>query len=78
MTTKEAEAVEARNKIPLPTCPVCGSEMQLVEPETGVTWGTFFGCTRYTDGCRGTRNIIGSWVKKPLVLEAETEDVVAL
>ena len=76
----EQERIEEIKKIPLPACPVCGSTMRLVEPGEGKTWTEFFGCTRYTDGCRGSRNIMSMGVPSGFdeEYEAEMDDTVML
>ena len=43
---------------PKPYCPECGAQMELKRPPPGAEWKTFWGCSRYRDGCRGKRNIL--------------------
>ena len=75
-TVLEKERLELMKEIPLPKCPVCGSDMRLVEPKESDRWEHFFGCSRYRDGCRGSRNV--EFLRANNKYEAETEDVVAL
>jgi len=74
--TMKDEILELMKEIPIPLCPVCGSDMRLVEPGEGKAWEPFFGCTRYTDGCRGSRNIEHQGATNKYA--ASTEDVVTL
>lgn len=38
---------------PKPSCPDCGAQMKLIRPSERATWKEFWGCTRFSDGCRG-------------------------
>jgi hypothetical protein len=42
---------------PRPHCPECGAVMVLHRPKPGDTWDPFWGCSKFRQGCRGTRNI---------------------
>ena len=38
-----------------PICPVCKGKMELKIPKRGQDWKTFWGCTNFKTGCKGTR-----------------------
>lgn len=41
-----------------PSCPNCGSPMQLIKPQRGDKWKAFWGCSKYkSTGCKGSKTI---------------------
>jgi len=53
----EGQMTHGIQTYPIPYCPECGAQMVLRKPKPHQDWDPFWGCSRYKDGCRGTRNI---------------------
>lgn len=43
-----------KNNTSRPLCPICGSKMNLKKPQSGQSWSSFWGCTKYPR-CKGSR-----------------------